>query len=224
MNIIVNRTITTLILLCSINAFAVPISFTDSALFKAAISGYSSSTLDFESRGDNDLIVDGGTLGGISFNYATLAASGVNLQIHNKYSATSGIQYLGTDSGGVFLGGDAFSLSFAPVNALGLFIFSGDQLLDADISLAAGTMVASLSSAYESTLADGSYVYFLGLVDTANAFNGAAVASISGGNFEFNLDDITTAKIQSNQIPAPPVLALVLVGLLLLFYQRKRQF
>jgi hypothetical protein len=146
------------------------------------------------------------------------------MQIRDNFSATSGANYLGTDSGGAFQGGDGFSLSFAPVNAFGLFFLSGDALFNSDISLtvtnASGTTVASLSSVYESTLYDGSYVYFLGLIDNGNTFGSVDVVSVCDGCYEFNVDDITTATARPS-VPTPPVLWLLLVGLLPLLCKLK---
>ena len=221
MNLILKKLSTALTLLFSINSHAALIAYTNSTAFNTAISGYTSATLDFESSTAGDLIANGSTLGGITFNYPALASIPVSMQILDTYSATSGFNYLGTDSGGAFQGGDSFSLSFAPVNALGLFFFSGDALFDGDISLTVGTTVASLSSAYESILADGSYVYFLGLIDNANTFGSVDVASGCVGCYEFNVDDITTATTGSNPVPTPPILWLLLVGLLPLLRKLK---
>jgi hypothetical protein len=155
-----------------------------------------------------DVIVDGVTaLSGVTFNYPILASFGVSMQIRDDFSAYSGANYLGTNDGGAFLGGDIFNLSFAYASAVGMFFLTGDQLLDGDISLTVGTTVASLSSTYETTLSDGSFVYFLGIVDRENQFNSAEVSSLGGGLFEFNVDNIITA------VPSPSVLSLLLIGL-----------
>lgn len=209
-----------LILLFSVNSYATPIVFTNSAAFNAAISSYTTATLDFEGSTALDLIANGGMLGGITFNYTSLYNLGISMQIHNTYSATSGTNYLGTDTGGAFLGGDAFSLSFAPVNAFGLFFLSGSELLDGDISLTVGSTITSLSSVFDAQLTDGSYVYFLGLLDDTNAFGSVNVVSLSGGNFEFNVDDITTTST-AYQVPTPPVLWLLLIGFMPLLRNRK---
>ncbi|WP_431066978.1 hypothetical protein [Methylotuvimicrobium sp.] len=201
-----------LILLFSVNSYASFSTFTDSTAFHTAISGYSASTLNFDNSVAGTTIANGGTLGGITFTYPDLAALGISMQILDTYSATSGANYLGTDSGGAFLGGDSFQLSFAPVFAIGMFFLSGDELFDDDISLtvtnASGTTQAFLSSSYESTLADGSLVYFLGLLDETHTFSSVDVASTCDGCYEFNVDDITTA------VPLPGAFWLFLVGLM----------
>jgi len=213
------KSIAVLILLFSVNSYATPIVFNNSAAFNAAISNYTTATLDFEGSTALDLIADGGMLGGITFDYTALNNQGILMQIHNTYSATSGTNYLGTDTGGAFLGGDTFSLSFASVNAFGLFFLSGSELLDGDISLTVGTTITSLSSVFEAQLTDGSYVYFLGLLDNTNAFGSVNVVSLSAGNFEFNVDDITTTT--AYQVPTPPVLWLLLIGFMPLLRNSK---
>lgn len=222
MNLLLKNSGLLSILLLSITAQAAPVVFTDSATFNSAISGYTKSLLDFESSIAGDLIADGGSLGGITLNYPTLASFGVSIQIRDDFSANSGTKYVGTDDGGAFLSGDAFTLSFASANAVGMFFLSGDALLAGDISLTIGATVASLPSTYETTLSDGSYVYFLGFLDDINTFSGAEVASIPGGFFEFNVDDITTAKISSGQVPEPAILWLLSLGLILLLRQVKQ--
>jgi hypothetical protein len=196
------------ILLLPIATNAAPVVFSDSVSFNTAISGYTKSTLDFDSSISGSLIVDGVTaLSGVTFNYPILASFGVSMQIRDDFSAYSGANYLGTNDGGAFLGGDIFNLSFAYASAVGMFFLTGDQLLDGDISLTVGTTVASLSSTYETTLSDGSFVYFLGIIDRENQFNSAEVSSLGGGGFEFNVDNIITA------VPSPSVLSLLLIGL-----------
>lgn len=209
------------ILVFSITSHAAPVVFTYSTAFNTAVSGYTKSTLNFDSSVAGSLIADGGALGGITFSYPTIASFGVSMQTRDDFLAYSGANYLGTDDGGAFLSGDVFNLSFSSAHAVGMFFLTGDALSDGDISLTVGTTVASLSSAYETTLTDGSYVYFLGLLDATNTFNNVDVASLNGGFFEFNVDDITTATTQSNPVPAPPVLALLLVGLLPMLCKRK---
>jgi len=198
--------------------------YTDSAAFNAAISGYSTSTLDFDSATNGDLIADGGALDDITFDYDALASFGVSMQIRNDYSAKSGDNYLGTDDDGAFLGGDSFSLSFEASNAIGLFFLSGDALLGGDITLTVGTTTAPLLvlEKPELNLDDGSFVYFLGLVDDSNTFSSAAVSSPGcDGCFLFNIDDITTATAPISAVPVPAALWLFLSGLMPLLLKTK---
>lgn len=206
-----------LILLFSVNSYASFSTFTDSTAFNTAIRSHTTSTLNFDSSSAGDSIADGSALSGITFNYPALDALGISMQILDSFSTTSGANYLGTDSGGAFLGGDSFQLSFASINAIGMFFLSGDELEDNDISLsvtvASVTRQAFLSSAVVSTLTDGSFVYFLGLLDETNTFSNVDVVSTCEGCYEFNVDDITTATAAST-VPTPSVLWLLLVGLL----------
>jgi len=196
--------------------------YTDSTTFNTAISGYSASILDFDSATADHLIADDGALDGITFDYDVLASFGVSMQIRNDYSAYSGSNYLGTDDGGAFQGGDSFSLSFGTSNAIGLFFLSGDELVGGDIALTVGTTTALLSSSYESILSDDSFVYFLGLVGDSNTFSSVEVASTCSGCYVFNVDDITTATAPVSAVPVPAALWLFLSGLMPLLLKTKR--
>jgi len=195
--------------------------YTDSTAFYTAISGYSTSTLNFDSATAGDLISDGDTLGGITFDYSSLALDGVSMQIRDDYPAYTGDKYLGTDDGGTFLGGDGFSLSFGASNAIGLFFLSGDELYDSDISFTVGTTAVFLSSSFESELSDGSYVHFLGLVDDSDTFSDATVSSSCSGCFFFNVDGITTATVSISAVPVPAALWLFLSGLMSLLLKTR---
>lgn len=207
----------------SFNSYA-SFTYTDSSLFFNAINSYTSSTLDFDTETAGSIINNGETLGGTTFNYNVLQSFGVSMQIVDDFSTTSDFNYLGTDDGGVFQAGDGFNLSFNAINAVGIFFMSGDELFDDDISLtitnASGVTEALLSSVYERTLNDGSFVYFLGLLDDANTFGNAEVSSYDcGGCFLFNVDDITTASM--SPVPAPAAFWLILTGLIPLFRKVK---
>jgi len=224
MTLLLKKLTTTVIVFFSINSYAVPVTFTNSTAFSTAIGAYTATTQDFESSTAGNVVTNGGTLGGITFNYNALASLGVSMQIRDDFSANSGNNYLGTDDlDGLFQGGDGFSINFSSANAIGMFFISGDELFDEDIALTvnntSGTTVSLLSSLPELTLSDGSFVHFLGVVDDMNTFSSAAVSSPGCGStpgcFFYNVDDITTAATpSSNQVPAPPVIALLLVGLI----------
>jgi hypothetical protein len=90
--------------------------------------------------------------------------------------------------------GDDFSMSFAPVSAIGLFFITADPLLDGDLKMAAGGATAVLKATdVQETLPDGSKVYFLGVIDNEAAFSSADVEALAGGFFLYNIDDIVTA-------------------------------
>ncbi len=217
--------ITTFICFFPTIIFAVPVVFNNSTLFASAISGFSTKTLNFESVTAGHLIADGGTLNDITFHYSNLALDGVKMIIRNDFSTTSAANYLGTnDPDGLLQGGDAFSLSFAPVNAIGMFFLSGDQLEDNDIVLnvnnLSGTTDVFLSSVAEATLSDGSFVHFLGMVDDTNIFTSVTISSDCIGCFAFNIDDITTSV---KPVPIPLPFWLFLTSIIPLLHTIKKQ-
>jgi hypothetical protein len=173
-------------------AQAAPQAYTDQATFIAALPG-ASTTLDFDSAAADSLIPSGSALSGITFSYAL---DGVQLKVSTTsggYSTTSGSQFLGTDDADILQDGDALTLSFGAVNAIGLYIISNDVLEDNDLVLIAGDGTASLlKTASQGTLGDGSMVYFLGVIDDQVPFTTASLNTAGNTAFLFNIDDIVT--------------------------------
>lgn len=218
MNTIAKKLSGLFILLSSITAHAAPVVFTDSAAFNTAISSYSNSTLNFDSSVAGSLIADGGTLGGITFNYPTLASFGVTMQIITGSPTTSGLNFLGTDDGDLFQAGDGFSLSFAASHAIGMFFISADEMFDDDIALTVNSTTAFLKVSDAIALDAVNNAFFLGIVDDTNTFNSVEVSSVScGGCFLYNVDDITTATTPSSSVPTPSVIWLLVAGLIPFF-------
>ena len=193
--------------------------YTDSTAFGLALPG-PSITLDFDSL-PTGVIADGGTVGGITFNYSfgppppsapqLAITDGAAFGGGGPFDTTSSPNFLGTTDGDVLLDGDNFDLSFAAANALGMFFITspGDPMFDGDILLSAGALTASLeAAAVEETLTDGGVVYFLGLIDTTASFTSASVSTVGGGFFFYNVDDITTAVV-----PEPGTFVMLAVGL-----------
>lgn len=159
---------------CSGAALAVPIGYTDYNAFMADLPG-SATTLDFDSLAYGTIIADGGTVDGISFDYPVLAGYGVSMMI------TSDLE-LGTDDGGMFLGGDGFELSFAAASAVGMHFISGDDMFDDDITLSAGgDSIGLIASDGVSLGGDDWYAYSLGIIDVdlSNAFTTASITSFT---------------------------------------------
>lgn len=165
--------------------------YTDQAAFLADLPGTPQS-LNFDSAASGTAIADGGSLGGVAFNYDL---GGVSLQVVDL-PTTSPPHALGTDDGGVFQDGDSFQMTFAPTRAVGLFVISLDPLLNNDITLRVGGEAVGLdASDVQQILSDGSSVFFLGLIDDANSFTTASLVADSGEPspvFLFNVDDIVT--------------------------------
>lgn len=204
---------------CSVSHAAV-VPYTDQAAFMAALPG-PATTVDFESVTAPFIINNGDTVDGITFNYS-FGPPPVDMQVSSSidtgYATTSGTNFLGTEDADIFQDDDDFSMDFAAVNAIGLYIITAEEpnftLFDDDIQLTAGGATALLDvDALQSTLSDGSLVYFLGLIDNASTFTTTSITTPnSSGGFLYNIDDITTAVI-----PLPGALWLFgsgLVGLL----------
>ena len=186
-------------LMLPVSANAVVMAFTDRSAFLAALPG-TANTLDFDSlTGGNSstigTIIDAGdTVGGITFDYDF---GGVQMEVRNDFLTTSPSNYLGTTDAGVFQAGDIFTLDFSPVNAIGMSFITADQMFDGDITLSAGGGSASLVAAdVGADLGDGGFPFFLGLIDTENAFGSASIDTLDcGGCFLYNVDDIVTSVV-----------------------------
>ncbi len=198
--------------LLSTPAGATPVTFTNQAAFTASLPG-PATTLDFDGLSAGTLIPSGTTLDGITFDYDF---GGVSMKVTDVFDTTSPPNFLGTDDADVFQDGDDFDLLFAPVQAIGLYFITADDLLDGDIGLSAAGVTASLvASDVQQVLGDGSSVYFLGIIDDMGSFTSASVDTVGGGFFLYNVDDIVTA------VPEPGTCLLVSAGLAWLGMRRR---
>ena len=201
------------VIVCAPAAMAAPAAYTDSATFSAAATG-TETTVDFDSTSAGTPISSGGAIGGLSFSYSL---DGVSLAVTDGTSfgaapgvasTTSGSNFLGTDDLDHLQDGDTLTLSFAAGSGVGLYILAQDALEDDDVTLTAGGATASLvASAVEQTLADGSSVFFLGVLDTEGSITSAVLDFPSDGetNFLMNVDDVIL-------VPEPGQLLLLLPG------------
>ena len=206
-------------LLLSVSANAAIITYTDEASFLAALSG-PASTLDFDSTSVGTLIPSGNSLGGVTFTYNI---SGLDMKVVNDFDTTSPNNYLGLDDAGnldLFIAGDEFSMSFAsPVNAIGLYIVSGDPLLAGDVSLDTSAGSALNSDVVDVTLGDGGLAYYIGLMsDTAFTSADLTFDAEAVEKFLYSVDDITTSVV-----PIPGAVWLFGSGLLGLISLSKRR-
>jgi hypothetical protein len=202
-----------LFMLVSAPSFASLVTYTDHGAFQAAVAGGVTTTLDFESSvnpfGDFTLAYeddDGSSTGAID----------------STYDTTSGDNYLSLGGGAGFLAGGDFTLTFNQTwQAIGLYLISSDELLDFDAVLTAGANSVSNALSPASTLADGGFVYFLGLTDT-NGFTSASLvtyldATNGQGVFEFGIDDIQLVSMAQAPapVPEPTSLALMAIGIVM---------
>ncbi|MGI9341254.1 MAG: thrombospondin type 3 repeat-containing protein [Gammaproteobacteria bacterium] len=181
-------------LLLAANAIATPTGFTQHASFVAALPG-PPVTLTFDGAAANAPIPSASSVGGIVFFYDL---GGVSLKVSTEgdtaYSTTSSSQFLGTDDADILQDGDAIDLSFAPLNSIGLYVITNDDMVDGDVTLiAGGTSVGLAAANIQTILADGSKVYFLGISDPVATFGSATLTTAGNGAFLFNVDDIVTA-------------------------------
>jgi hypothetical protein len=202
-----------LFMLVSTPSFASLVTYTDQNAFQAAVAGGVTTTLDFEPSVN-------------PFDYFTLAyeddygpSTGA---IDSTYDTTSGDNYLSLGDGFGFLAGGDFTLTFNQTwQAIGLYLISSEELWDFDAELTAGANSVSNALSPASTLADGGFVYFLGLTDT-NGFTSASLVTyldaITGqGVFEFGIDDIQLVSIAQAPapVPEPTSLALMAIGIVM---------
>lgn len=200
--------------------FAAPVAYNDYSSFMADLPG-PANILDFDDLAYGDPIADGQTLGGITFSYEF---GGVTMMVVDDLYAptTSSPNLLGANDGEVFLDGDNFTISFSPVRAVGMYFLSPDEMYDDDIVLSAGGGAASLNANMALFLgvdADNLpwHAYFLGIIDPDASFVSADVATIGGGYFVYNVDDIVTAAV-----PLPGALPLLVSGLAGLAWLRRK--
>lgn len=143
-------------------------------------------TLDFDSLNSNDLIADGSSVDGFTFTYDF---GSVQLQVGNTNDAFLGENYLGTTDADLLQDGDDFFVTVEPSNAFGITIATADALMDGDISLTFnGITVDLVGMDLVETLADGSFVYFLGVTNDSVTDTTATITTLGDGVFLYNVD------------------------------------
>ena len=205
-------------------ANAALMTFDNEADFNTAISGLSSTTINFDSAAPGTVIDTGTSFEGVRFDYDIL---GLPLTVNDRWGTTSSPNYLGVDND-AFYGGDEFTMSFSSAqSAIGLYIHTSTVtvLLDNDFTITTNTglsidFVANL----DTPLNDGN-AYFMGLyTDTpSDAFTSIVFSSISE-YFSFNIDDITYASASTSpptSVSEPSSLALLGIALAGLLRLRK---
>ena len=201
-------------------ALGAPSIYTSSIAFLSSLPG-PAMTAGFDALASGAVIPAGTAANGITFDYdfgnvGLIATPGFIDGHGNAFATTSSPHALGTTDLDVLLDGDDLALRFASANAVGFFLITaetpGVTLFDGDVRVTAGGAVASLDvDAVQATLADGSRVYFLGIVDPVARFDAASLGTFgAGGEFAFNVDDVVTA------VPEPTWPSLLPIGLCLL--------
>ena len=191
--------------------------FTSRAAFNAAAVG-ELNEVNFDTFPVGDLI-SGVELNGITFTYDL---GGVDLRITSGFQTTSDPNYLGTNDGDIFQGGDSFVMNFSERAGVGLYIISADDLFDGDVSLEfGGASVDLIAADVEQDFGLDGRAWFLGIqTDDLSTFTTATLTSPGGPVFLFNADNVVTLKIVAT--PEPAMIGLLGLPAVMVFARRKR--
>jgi len=182
--------------------------YTSSAAFNTATTGQSVAT--FDDLGGGATIASGGSADGITFTYSIPA----KIEVEDAFATTSSPNSLGTVGDGVFIAGDAFTITFGgPVQAVGLYLIAGDIINAGDFRLSIAGGFGDNGASPDGFVSDGTKVFFLGLTNP-DGFTSATLTSFSanGADFFFNVDDVTTGSIAENNNPVPEPSSLLLLA------------
>jgi PEP-CTERM motif len=181
--------------------------YTSSAAFDAAITGYTTSIENYGTLTPGTTINAGDTIDGLTYTAFTPGPLGTLLGgiITNEFNSFTGNSLGGNQSTGqqYFFGGDSVTVTFAaPVNAFGLFFNVNANSGDFGFTTSLGTATTP------STSFDTSTFVFAGLVSTGTQFTSATFFSTDTSLGSYNVPEIITASI-----PEPSSLLLVSIGL-----------
>ncbi|MGG7565826.1 PEP-CTERM sorting domain-containing protein [Rhodovulum sp. DZ06] len=208
-------------------AAAAPVTYTDRAAFEtavAAIAGHTQVDESYEGPALGTVIPDGGTVGGITHNYALFGGAAGELVIADHPTST-GAQSVGfTLDGGAtaaFLGsGDVIDFSFGPSFAFGIDIqMPNDFDVFADeISVsAAGVTLNSFESQGLGSGTDAFDEAFFGIIDTASAFTSASLSFPGFAGVVYSFDNVSITAVDDtpppSDVPLPAAAPLALLGL-----------
>lgn len=210
---------------------AAMIGFQSQAAFNAAIAGWSSNLTNFEAQSVGTMYAVGtGPAGsGMTFTLGGPDAPALDPTVADQFWTTSGTHYLGlNNSDTAFQAGDFLTINFgSAVQAFGLFIIGGSDLLGGDISLDTGADSIANAGVAELTDGNGSYAYFLGFVSNdASTFNSVTLRYTSlqpPSLLPIALDDMVWALHRGGtQIPLPATPFLMIMGLVVLTLNARR--
>lgn len=213
----------------AVPSFANTVTYTTFSSFQGAVTGTTTANFDGDAAGT--IINNGDVVDGITFssNIQSFGYDANNNKVLNQFAiqtgfdSTSMANYLGTTdaSTGSLIGNDSFTMTFGgPITALGLYILTGNPLNAGTLSLDIGIGTALNSDIAETTLDDGTVVYFLGITSTTpftSATIGPAVlGSDPNSGPTWNVDDIISGTANGTptpQVPEPGTLVLMATGL-----------
>jgi hypothetical protein len=215
-------------LVCAGPAFGVVTTYTDKASFDAAAAALPgpSWTIDFESSTPPLTIAENDSLDNVTFTNFALGDA-TSLLVDDQFDTFSGDNYLGVDfadNSNLIIGGDEFDMTFRELGALGFYVISaeepGTSIFDDDIQLHIPALAATALldvDAEDSTLSDGSHVYFVGIVSDELGFTSAQIqySTSAEGATAFTIDDITAV------VPEPAALLLALFAASFFMFRRR---
>jgi hypothetical protein len=208
------------LLISAVPVLASTVAYTTLATFNAATAAvtnqdFDSATVGMLAPGDGSA---SGTIGTLSF---TANVAGGNFYVTNIFDTTSGANYLGSDyPDGTLASQDNFTVTLPSSSAIGLYLLIGGPLSAGDFTLSVAGGSAVNSGVVEMNLADGTFVYFLGLTSDTNFTSATLQVTTPGGAADgpyWNVDDIrygtaiTTAPPPA--VPEPASLLLLGTGL-----------
>lgn len=206
------------LLLAGVPLLATTTAYTDHAAFVGATSSLTTETFDGVTAPVTITAGDGssvGTFDGLKFT-ANIANSG-NLIVSSGFDTTSGSNYLGTDIGGTFASQDNFTVTLPSAStAIGMYLLVGGPLNAGDFTLSVAGGSALSSATQETTLGDGTIVYFLGLTSTTSFTSAKLELTTPAGPNDgpyWNIDDLSYQKAKSTGVPEPSSLLLLGAGL-----------
>lgn len=213
-------------------AHATLIGYQSKATFDAAISGWTSTSTNFESVPVGTMYNTGtGPVGsGFTLSLTGPDAPALRPTVANQFWTTSGTHYLGLNNPDTaFEAGDTLTFTLGTaVQAFGLFIIGNRDVLGGDMRLSAGTSSVVNGAIANLTDGSGSFAYFLGLVsDDAGTFNSVRLdySTLQPGDLlPIAVDDVALAlNDRAHPVPEPGTFAFTLMGLLLLGVLARRR-
>ncbi len=187
-------------------AHAGVVTYTASAAFQAAITGYSTSVEDYGTLTAGTSINAGDTIHGLTYSAFTpgpLGTLGGGI-VTNQFNSFTGLSLGGRQSNGAqyFYGGDSVTVTFAsPVNAFGIFFN-----VNADSGDYGFTSVVGAATTGSSAFDTSSFV-FAGLVSTDATFTSVTFGSSDTNVGSYNVPEILTATVTA-AVPEPSSLLL----------------